>query len=179
MLPATIGHLTNLTDFFFANNEFSGKIPPSFDNLINLQTLDLSRNWISGRLPSQLAKLQSLQTLDLSFNPLGLTKVPKWFSKLRVFQLKLANTGIEGQLPKWLSYSSVATLDLSSNALTRKLPWWIGNMTHLSFLNLSNNDSWRSVKIFLFSKVIFLSQSSNFKPCHYWYFLTLSHPRCH
>ncbi|KAL9327100.1 hypothetical protein ACSQ67_007745 [Phaseolus vulgaris] len=146
-LPSTIGHLASLTDLFLANNEFSGKIPPSFGHLNNLQTLDLSRNQLSGPLPPQLAKLQSLQTLDLSFNPLELAKVPNWVSKLRVFQLKLAKTGIKGQLPKWLAYSSVSTLDLSSNALTGKLPWWIGNMTRLSFLNLSNNEFHSSIPV--------------------------------
>ncbi|KAF5735984.1 hypothetical protein HS088_TW14G00114 [Tripterygium wilfordii] len=146
-LPSSIGNLTNLNEMFFSNNNFTGKIPPSFGNLNNLQILDLSRNRLSGELPSQLDKLQQLQTLDLSFNPLGLTSIPNWFQNLKLFRLALANTGMEGQLPNWLSSSSLSTLDLSSNALTGELPRWIGNMTSLSFLNLSNNGFQPSILI--------------------------------
>jgi Leucine-rich repeat (LRR) protein len=36
---------------------------------------------------------------------------------------------------------------LSGNALTGKLPWWIGNITSLSFLNLSNNGFHSSIPV--------------------------------
>ncbi|KAJ8647938.1 hypothetical protein MRB53_000961 [Persea americana] len=139
-LPATIGRLTSLTDMFLSNNHFSGEIPSSFGNMKNLQVLDLSKNHLSGPIPPSLAGLANIQTLDLSFNPLGLTTIPVWLQKLKLFKLMLAGTGLMGHLPTWLSsYQPISILDLSSNRLKGSLPSWIGNMTNLSFLNLSNN----------------------------------------
>ncbi|KAK6924438.1 Leucine-rich repeat-containing N-terminal, plant-type [Dillenia turbinata] len=116
-LPATLGHLSNLTDIFLANNYFVGKIPSSFGNLGSLQTPDLSRNKLSGPIPPQLAKLKNLQSLDLSYNPLKLVRIPEILAKLDLFRFMLAGTGI----------------------VIREITSWIGNMTGLSFLNLSNN----------------------------------------
>ncbi|GJV15403.1 RNA-directed DNA polymerase, eukaryota [Tanacetum coccineum] len=163
-LHAFIGHLITLCDIFLNNNRFTGSIPTSFGNLSNLQSLflftnnltgripsqlaklgnfqflDLSRNKLTGQIPSQLARLQSLYNLDLSFNPLNLVTLPKWFSKLNLGNLKMAQTGLQGSFPRvLLSSSTIWQLDLSSNSLTGDLPPLIGNMTNLILLNLSNN----------------------------------------
>ncbi|KAB2609774.1 leucine-rich repeat receptor-like protein kinase [Pyrus ussuriensis x Pyrus communis] len=160
-LPASLGQLPKIERLIFKNNKLSGKFlegtlqfsltfsSPTivlqarflqvFSNLLNLQTLDLLTNRFIGQIPSQLAKLQRLDTLDLSFNPLGLVSVPSFFARLKLFRLLLERTGIEGQLPSWLSSSYVSIFDLSSNSWTGKLPHRIGNMTSLSFMNLSNN----------------------------------------
>ncbi|TQD92724.1 hypothetical protein C1H46_021649 [Malus baccata] len=138
-LPAVIRHLAILTDIFFSNNRFTGKIPSSFSNLHNLQTVDLSTNRFIGQIPPQLAKLQRLDTLDLSFNPLGLISVPSFFARLKLFRLLLEKPALKGSFRVGYLSSSVSIFDLSSNSLTGKLPHRIGNMTRLSFLNLSNN----------------------------------------
>ncbi|KAI3933691.1 hypothetical protein MKW92_030114 [Papaver armeniacum] len=133
-LPATLGHLKTLVHIFFSNNHFSGKIPSSFGNLQNLQTLDLSRNHIQGSIPPQLAKLRLLQTLHLSSNPLNLVRLPHWLSKLNLFRLNLAKTGVTGNLPRWFSSTSISILDLSSNRLSE-----FNNLSLLMDLDLHSN----------------------------------------
>ncbi|MCL7030815.1 hypothetical protein MKW94_003271 [Papaver nudicaule] len=83
----------------------------------------------------------------MSSNPLNLARLPDWLSKLNLFRLNFAKTGITGHLPRWLSSTSISMLDLSSNQLSGSLPHWIGNMTNLSILNLSNNGFHSSIPL--------------------------------
>uniref|UniRef100_A0A803L7F0 FBD domain-containing protein n=1 Tax=Chenopodium quinoa TaxID=63459 RepID=A0A803L7F0_CHEQI len=144
-LPSSLGNLTTLITMVFANNRFVGQIPRNFGNLKSLMSLDLSKNQLIGPVPYQLTKVKDLQVLNLSYNPLGLVKIPSWLSKLNLFWLMLAKTGIKGELPRWFSSSSIGYLDLSSNKLTGKLPPWIGNMSELWFLNISYNEFYSTI----------------------------------
>ncbi|CAD6268760.1 unnamed protein product [Miscanthus lutarioriparius] len=66
-------------------------------------------------------------------------RLPQWsWSNLRELHLQGAN--LTGQLPAWLgNLTSLSYLDLSSNMVVGSIPSGIGNMRSLSYLDLSTN----------------------------------------
>lgn len=66
-LPAEIGQLTNLQDFFLWRSQLSS-LPAEIGQLANLRSLDLGGNQLSS-LPLEIRELSKLKYLDLRGNP--------------------------------------------------------------------------------------------------------------
>ena len=97
---------------------------------------------MSGIVPTTLENLCSLQLLNLEQNSVNadmIGRLPQYsWSNLRELHLQGAN--LTGQLPAWLgNLTSLSYLDLSSNMVVGSIPSGIGNMRSLSYLDLSTN----------------------------------------
>ncbi|KAL4632598.1 hypothetical protein ACB092_04G063100 [Castanea dentata] len=121
-LPNVFGNLsTQLTYFAIGHNLIFGEIPLGMGNLVNLTTLLMNNNKFTGTIPDDISSLKKLQLLDLSNNKLS-GRLPITLGNLSLLnKLFLDNNILQGTIPP------------------RSLPSEVGNLVHLSVLNLSEN----------------------------------------
>uniref|UniRef100_A0A0E0JKU6 Uncharacterized protein n=1 Tax=Oryza punctata TaxID=4537 RepID=A0A0E0JKU6_ORYPU len=114
-------HLTNLKELHLSYSHWYGPIPDELGNMFTLEVIDLSDNFLFGNIPTTLENLCNLQALYLHG-----TNINEDIAELM------------GKLPK-CSWNKLRELDLYYTNLTGSLPIWIGNLTGLSYLDLSWN----------------------------------------
>ncbi|KAB8108109.1 hypothetical protein EE612_043468, partial [Oryza sativa] len=82
-----------------AENNFSGKIPPTYGQLLRLQVLDLSFNSLSGEIPPDIGNLSSLLLLILAGNQIS-GEIPREIGNCTsLVWLNLAGNQLMGQIP--------------------------------------------------------------------------------
>ncbi|PAN29860.1 hypothetical protein PAHAL_5G255000 [Panicum hallii] len=134
--------VTTLKELRLSACDWFGPIPNELGNMSSLEVLYLDINELSGIMPMTLKNLCNLQLLTLSFNDIKgdmLERLPacSW-SKLRELHLSRAN--LTGQLPVWIgNLTNLSYLDISQNMLVGPVPFGMGNMRSLSYLDLSQN----------------------------------------
>jgi len=134
--------VTSIRELYLSSCGWSGLIPGALGNMSSLEVLYIDGNSISGMVPTALEKLCSLHLLNLEYNIISadiIGRLPQCsWSKLRELHLHGAN--LTGQLPAWIgNLTSLTFLDLSSNMLIGSIPSGIENMRSLSYLDLSMN----------------------------------------
>ncbi len=115
-IPAQLGNLSGLEDFYLDGNRLSGSIPPRLGRLVNLRWLHLAGNQLSGPIPTQLGDLVMLDNLRLEHNRLSgpLPTQLSNLSELSRIYVK-GNSGITGCVPAALG--NVRTNDLANLSL--------------------------------------------------------------
>ncbi|XP_009344722.2 probable LRR receptor-like serine/threonine-protein kinase At3g47570 [Pyrus x bretschneideri] len=165
-LPESIGNLsTKLRIFTMGGNLLHGSIPTGVVNLVNLTNLGMEQNYLGGSVPDVIGKLQKLQGLYLNLNQFSgtipstlgnLTSVTRLFMEGNRFEgsippslgncqnllmLNLSSNQLSGTIPKEvIGLSSLSiSLSMSNNSLTGSLPSEVGELVHLSELDVSGN----------------------------------------
>ncbi|XP_030487788.2 receptor-like protein EIX2 [Cannabis sativa] len=168
-IPSFIGSLSKLLYLNLSNNFMSGKIPHQLGNLSSLQFLDLSGNDFIIRNLDWISTLFSLRQLDLSRMDLTkMNNLMQPICKLpHLTNLKLSECGLHDIAPSFPSLinssKSISTLGLSGNYLSldthqrlfsflpnlvhldlsynmlSSIPQFFGNMTTITYLDLSHN----------------------------------------
>ncbi|XP_039130829.1 receptor-like protein EIX2 [Dioscorea cayenensis subsp. rotundata] len=149
-LPPTLHHVnfTSLSLFDLSDNKINCTIPSWLFKITSLQHLDLSWNFFHGHVPNSIGNMTSLRFLDLSANyDLHLNRdillELKSLCKLQILNLEHMNIKHRfsdlGVIFSGCMKDSLEELRLNGNTLTGHLPGWIGNLTSLTFLDLSDN----------------------------------------
>jgi RHS repeat-associated protein len=145
-LPTSLGQLTHLTYLATSNSPLGGPLPTSMGQLTALQELRLESGRFSGPLPAWLGSLPQLRVLSLVGNRFTGPLPAAWQSLTSLQRLELGNSSgmrpgegnvLTGGIPAWLGQlTSLTYLDLSLNPLGGPIPPQLGNLTNLTFLEL-------------------------------------------
>jgi len=84
-IPASVGQLQHMEQFYLYSNFIRGTIPPELGMLSKLTHLSLGENKIRGTVPAEIGNLSSLTFLYLNGNSLRGT-IPKEIGKLTKLQ---------------------------------------------------------------------------------------------
>ena len=153
-------------------NRLTGTVPSALGRLTHLQYLNLSGNQLSGPLPSSVVNLTRMREVNLSGNqlrgtiPSSLATVLGRFPDLRV--VNLAGNDLSGSLPSNLGdLRHLTELDISNNELTGAIPSSLGNISNLRTLRLNGNRLTGSIPAALckFENTINPQQGSANLPC--------------
>uniref|UniRef100_F6HZP4 non-specific serine/threonine protein kinase n=2 Tax=Vitis vinifera TaxID=29760 RepID=F6HZP4_VITVI len=149
----------------FANNRFSGELPPGLSNGFAFQHLTVNEgNNFTGPLPECLmnctrlfrVRLEgnqftgdiskafgvhpSLNFISLSGNRFSGELSPEWGECQSLTSLQVDGNKISGEIPAELGKFRLFNLSLSRNHLTGDIPQFTGNLTNLQYLNLAGNE---------------------------------------
>ena len=140
-IPREIGsYFPSLTFLSMSDNNFSGRVPSSFDFLLYLQVLDLSNNNISGTLPS-FFNSSDLLHVYLSRNMLQGSLEHAFQKSFDLITLDLSHNHLTGSIPKWIGeFSQLSFLLLGYNNLDGSIPTQLCKLNKLSFIDLSHNN---------------------------------------
>jgi len=114
-LDSSLTRLKNLPVIILDGNNFSSPVPETFSNFKKLTTLSLASCGLTGKFPETIFQIGKLSFIDLSFN-----------------------YNLHGSFPEFLPGGSLQTLRVSDTSFSGAFPYSIGNMRHLSELDLSN-----------------------------------------
>ncbi|MBA0791997.1 hypothetical protein Gohar_016530, partial [Gossypium harknessii] len=115
-------------------------VPTSFNNLpSSLKRLRLEFCDLNGEFPSEIFQLTYLEHVDLSWNSLtGYLPKSNWSSTLKYF--KLYNNHFGGSIPASIgNLTKITFLDLSLNEFEGQLPSTLFSLKQLTHLGLSSN----------------------------------------
>jgi len=115
-LDSSLSRLENLSIIILDGNNFSSPVPETFSNFRNLTTLSLESCGLTGKFPQQIFQRGTLSFIDLTFN-----------------------SNLHGSFPEFPFNGSLQTLRVSKTSFSGAFPYTIGNMRHLSELDLSNS----------------------------------------
>ncbi|CBI37168.3 unnamed protein product, partial [Vitis vinifera] len=139
-IPIELGkNSLKLMHVSFANNSFSGELPPGLYCLRNCT--GLTRLSPDGQIPVALANLSQLFNLSLAGNNFS-GSIPKELGNCeRLLSLNLGNNDLSGEIPSELGnlLTLQYLLDLSSNSLSGTIPSDLGKLASLENLNVSHN----------------------------------------
>ncbi|WOK92574.1 receptor-like protein 12 [Canna indica] len=161
MIPASMGHLSQLEEVYLSSNSLLGDITEShFSNLTNLEYLNISHNFLNVILPNDWCPPFNASSIDMSFCHI-VGKFPDWIrTQMNLKELYLSRVGLSGNLPPWFSEYVEATslevlvlssnhfngcqelvsLDLSENKFSGEIPTWVGiSLSSLKVLCLRSN----------------------------------------
>ncbi|KAK9911018.1 hypothetical protein M0R45_034945 [Rubus argutus] len=136
--------LVHLQSLNLADNDFNySQVPTSIRNFPKLRYLNLSCSVFSGVVPFEISQLSELSSLDLSENPDLTGYFPKFnASSSPLMSLKLSFTSFLINLSSLIEdFDSLKELHVSEcNISESPLPFSLGNLRHLTYLDLSSNN---------------------------------------
>ncbi|MBA0876213.1 hypothetical protein Goshw_006634 [Gossypium schwendimanii] len=137
-LPENLGDTPALY-ITFANNKFTGRIPPSIGKAKNLLEVLFLNNELTGCLPYEIGYLQNATVFDVGMNKLT-GPIPHSFGCLKKMeQLNLAGNEFYGEVPEIVCrLSNLQNLSLSSNYFTQVGPA-CRDLVMKKKLNVKNN----------------------------------------
>ncbi|PPD69990.1 hypothetical protein GOBAR_DD33139 [Gossypium barbadense] len=137
-LPEILGDTPALY-ITFANNKFTGRIPPSIGKAKNLLEVLFLNNELTGCLPYEIGYLQNATVFDVGMNKLT-GPIPHSFGCLKKMeQLNLAGNEFYGEVPEIVCrLSNLQNLSLSSNYFTQVGPA-CRDLVMKKKLNVKNN----------------------------------------
>ncbi|CAL0299092.1 unnamed protein product [Lupinus luteus] len=133
-----LGQFQKLQVLNLATNNFSGRIPDSFDTLQSIETIHLNDNNFTGKFPP-LTNCRKLKLIDFGDNNIEGT-IPTWVGENlhQMIVLRLRSNKFQGSIPESLcNLSHVQVLDLSNNNITGNIPHCLYHITALSNTTLS------------------------------------------
>ncbi|XP_047956544.1 LRR receptor-like serine/threonine-protein kinase EFR [Salvia hispanica] len=119
----------------------NGGIPTNLSLCSQLQVLSLSENSFNGQIPAEIGYLTSLRILYLGSNNLKGTLPPEIgnLHNLVGFGVEINQTGGFFSLHMFVNMSYLEELSLWRNNFTRNLSRNLGNLTKLTYFDLSEN----------------------------------------
>nr|GMC99876.1 LRR receptor-like serine/threonine-protein kinase GSO2 [Ipomoea batatas] len=164
-LPETIGNLSKLTELYASSNSLEGVVTEAhFSNLTELQELDLSYNAaLSFNMSSNWVPLH-LYLLLLANCKIG-PQFPKWLhTKNEIGILDISSSDISDIIPNsfWNFSKGYSYLNLSYNKIDGRLPY-LQNESSFRAIDLSSNNFWGPIPIFINSNPISVLHLSNNK----------------
>ncbi|CAN6581472.1 unnamed protein product [Malus baccata var. baccata] len=141
-LPNGIGNLINLSSLKVEGNYLGGSVPHEIGKLEKLKQLYLEGNKFSGSIPSSLGNMTSLLNLYMESNRFEGSIPPSLGNYRNILILNLSSNNLTGTIPKMLMELSTLSisLDLSDNYLTGPLPLEVGDLVHLTEINVLRNN---------------------------------------
>ncbi|XP_072951952.1 receptor-like protein EIX2 [Typha angustifolia] len=138
VLPSTLEFLSAAYEINLNSNQFHGGVPKL---MMSLQVLDLSNNSITGTVPlSMCNQVQSLEILDLSHNRLS-GQLPQCLTSRKSFRADHGDLTLIG--------SKLSIVSFSNNSLSGEFPLFFRSCQYLNFLDLSYNDFYGSLPIWI------------------------------
>nr|XP_027186034.1 LRR receptor-like serine/threonine-protein kinase GSO1 [Cicer arietinum] len=126
-----------------SDNSFVSKIPDWLVNISTLQHIGISNNGLYGKIPLGLRDLSKLKYLNLEDNYNLTASCSQLFTRgwEMIQVLNLGSTKVHGSLPSSFgNLTSLTYLDLSFNAIEVVIPSSIGQLCILNMLDLSENN---------------------------------------
>ena len=165
-IPSGLGDLIHLRILWLQSNQLSGAIPDIFNGFSNLQDVRLTSNQLTGAIPNSLTTghpqllhlmvdgnqldqplplvwdLPVLRTLALSNNQITGTISISLGNLTMLDTLGLINNQLGGEIPTSLgALLNLKALRIDNNRLEGGISDWACDLTKLSFLSFSSNDT--------------------------------------
>ncbi|KAG4204282.1 hypothetical protein ERO13_A04G039000v2 [Gossypium hirsutum] len=141
IIPRSIGNLTALQELYLGFNNLEGQIPEEIGNLLGLELLNIQAiKGLTGQIPTSIFNISSLKTIDLSNNSLS-GNLPPITNAPKLENLFLWGNKLSGNIPNSISNASMLKeLDLSDNLFSGPIPKTLGNLRHLEWFQILNNN---------------------------------------
>ena len=139
-LDSSLTRLENLSIIILDENYFSSPVPETFANFKNLTTLSLAFCALSGTFPLKIFQIGTLSVIDLFSNKNLHGSFPNDSLSESLHRIRVSDTNFSGALPSSIgNLRHLSELDLSVCQFNGTLPNSLTNLTHLSHLDLSSN----------------------------------------
>ncbi|RZC18940.1 Receptor-like protein 7 [Glycine soja] len=138
-------------------------LPETFANFRNLTTLNLVDCQLIGMFPQRIFQMPTLSLIDISYNNDLHGFFPEFPLNGSLLNLLVSNTNFSGQLPNSIgNLRHLSFLDLSFSQFNGSLPNSVSNLTQLVHLDLhSNNFSGSILSLGMCKKLQSISLSDN------------------
>ncbi|MEK6220620.1 MAG: hypothetical protein N2D54_00035, partial [Chloroflexota bacterium] len=139
-IPANIGNLTNLTDFWAGAAGLTGTIPSSISTMAGLEEIRLDGNNMTGPIPVSVTALPNLDSIIIPGNDFDGPIHPEFGDMPLLRTLNLGHNLLTGIIPANLgNATTLKYLYLDSNDLSGNLPPELGNLTQMLYFTVDDN----------------------------------------
>ncbi|KAJ4829202.1 hypothetical protein Tsubulata_045473 [Turnera subulata] len=138
-MSPTFFNQTRFAYLYLDNNNFSGQIPDSISTNVFTSLLDISNNHFSGMLPRWLGNLSSVQAIDFSKNHFH-GSIPGEICNLTGLQFfDLSENNLSGSIPSCTNLPKISHVHLYHNLFSGPLTYAFYNSSNLVTLDLREN----------------------------------------
>ena len=139
-LDSSLSRLKNLSIIILDGNNFSSSVPETFSNLKKLTTLSLAFCGLTGAFPQKIFQIGTLSFIDLSFNDNLRGSFPEFQVSGSLHILRVSKTSFSGALPNSIgNMRHLTELNLYNCKFNGTLPNSLSNLTELRYVDLSSN----------------------------------------
>ncbi|KAJ4839811.1 hypothetical protein Tsubulata_027066, partial [Turnera subulata] len=138
-MSPTFFNQTRFAYLYLDNNNFSGQIPDSISTNVFTSLLDISNNHFSGMLPRWLGNLSSVQAIDFSKNHFH-GSIPGEICNLPGLQFfDLSENNLSDSIPSCTNLPKISHVHLYHNLFSGPLTYAFYNSSNLVTLDLREN----------------------------------------